>query len=125
MEDLLTLPGVARKTVNVVLGTAYGIASGIALDTHVFRVATRRLKLLGGKTPEKVEQDLVKIVPCNRWIRFSYQHPSRPFRNTHHHAPESTIESWKNSRRSRRGTQNRERKVEQDLLKIVPRSRWI
>ncbi len=73
MEELLTLPGVARKTANVVLGTAYGIASGIVVDTHVFRVATRRLKLSCGRTPEEVERDLLRIVPRTRWIRFSYQ----------------------------------------------------
>lgn len=73
MEELLTLPGVARKTANVVLGTAYGIASGIVVDTHVFRVATRRLRLSLSKTPTHVEQDLLKIVPRSRWIRFSYQ----------------------------------------------------
>lgn len=73
MEELLTLPGVARKTANVVLGTAYGIASGIVVDTHVFRVATRRLRLSREKTPENVERDLLKIVPRARWIRFSYQ----------------------------------------------------
>lgn len=73
MEQLLTLPGVARKTANVVLGTAYGIASGIVVDTHVFRVATRRLRLSSEKTAEKVEQDLLKVVPRSRWIRFSYQ----------------------------------------------------
>ena len=73
MEALLTLPGVARKTSNVVLGTAYGIASGIVVDTHVFRVATRRLRLSHRKTPVEVEKDLLKIVPRSRWIRFSYQ----------------------------------------------------
>ncbi len=73
MEELLTLPGVARKTANVVLGTAYGIASGIVVDTHVLRVATRRLRLSTEKMPEKVEQDLLKLVPRKRWIRFSYQ----------------------------------------------------
>ncbi len=73
MEELLALPGVARKTANVVLGTAYGISSGIVVDTHVLRVATRRLRLSEEKTPEKVEPDLLKLVPRNRWIRFSYQ----------------------------------------------------
>ncbi len=73
MEELLTLPGVARKTANVVLGTAYGIASGIVVDTHVLRVATRRLRLSEERTPQKVEQDLVKLVPRSRWIRFSYE----------------------------------------------------
>jgi endonuclease-3 len=72
MDSLLSLPGVARKTANVVLGTAYGIASGIVVDTHVFRIA-RRLKLTSESTPEKVEQDLMKIVPRERWISFSHQ----------------------------------------------------
>jgi endonuclease III len=72
MEELLTLPGVARKTANVVLGTAYGIASGAVVDTHVFRI-THRLKLSNQKTPEKVEQDLMKLVPQDRWISFSHQ----------------------------------------------------
>jgi endonuclease-3 len=72
MDELLTLPGVARKTANVVLGTAYGIASGVVVDTHVFRIA-HRLKLSNQKTPEKVEQDLMKLVPQNRWISFSHQ----------------------------------------------------
>jgi endonuclease-3 len=72
MEETLTLPGVARKTANVVLGTAYGIPTGIVVDTHVFRVA-RRLKLSNQKTPEKVEQDLLKLVPRERWISFGHQ----------------------------------------------------
>lgn len=72
IEELLTLPGVARKTANVVLGTAYGIAEGVVVDTHVFRVA-HRLKLSVANTPEKVEQDLMKVVPRERWISFSHQ----------------------------------------------------
>lgn len=72
MEELLTLPGVARKTANVVLGTAFGIATGLVVDTHVFRIA-HRLKLTKQNTPEKVEQDLMKIVPQGRWISFSHQ----------------------------------------------------
>jgi endonuclease-3 len=72
MEELLTLPGVARKTANVVLGTAFGIPSGVVVDTHVFRIA-RRLKLSQQKTPEKVEQDLMKLVPKERWISFGHQ----------------------------------------------------
>jgi endonuclease-3 len=72
MDELLALPGVARKTANVVLGTAFGIPSGVVVDTHVFRIA-HRLKLSSQKTPEKVEQDLMKIVPQNRWISFSHQ----------------------------------------------------
>ena len=73
MDELLALPGVARKTANVVMETAYGIASGIVVDTHVFRVATRRLRVSRGKTPIEVEKDLLKIAPRGRWIRFSYQ----------------------------------------------------
>jgi endonuclease-3 len=72
MDALLSLPGVARKTANVVLGTAYGIAGGVVVDTHVFRIA-RRLRLTSEATPEKVEQDLMKIVPEERWISFSHQ----------------------------------------------------
>ncbi len=73
MDGLLTLPGVARKTANVVLGTAFGIPTGVVVDTHVLRIATRRLKLSTQKTPEKVEQDLMKIVPQDRWISFGHQ----------------------------------------------------
>jgi endonuclease-3 len=72
MEEMLTLPGVARKTANVVLGTAYGIPTGVVVDTHVFRIA-RRLKLSEAKTPENVERDLIKIVPKDRWITFGHQ----------------------------------------------------
>jgi endonuclease-3 len=72
MEELLTLPGVARKTANVVLGTGFGVASGAVVDTHVFRI-THRLKLSNQKTPEKVEQDLMKLVPQGRWVSFSHQ----------------------------------------------------
>jgi endonuclease III len=72
MDELLTLPGVARKTANVVLGTAYGIPSGVVVDTHVFRIS-HRLKLSAEKTPEKVEQNLMKLVPQDRWISFSHQ----------------------------------------------------
>lgn len=72
MEEMLTLPGVARKTANVVLGTAYGMPTGVVVDTHVFRIA-RRLKLSKQNTPEKVEQDLMKLVPQDRWITFGHQ----------------------------------------------------
>src|SRR4029077_11658878 len=72
IENLLTLPGVARKTANVVLGTAFGIASGVVVDTHVFRI-THRLGLTKGKTPEKVEIDLMQSIPRNEWINFSHQ----------------------------------------------------
>jgi endonuclease-3 len=72
MDELLTLPGVARKTGNVVLGTAYGIADGIVVDTHVLRL-TRRLELTLNTEPKKVEQDLVKIIPKDHWIDFSHE----------------------------------------------------
>ena len=72
MEEILTLPGVARKTGNVVLGTAYGIASGVVVDTHVLRLCNR-LDLSRNEDPKKVEQDLMKIIPQERWIQFSHQ----------------------------------------------------
>ena len=72
MEEMLTLPGVARKTANVVLGTAYGIASGVVVDTHVIRLS-RRLELTKNEDPKKIEQDLIKILPQNKWIQFSHQ----------------------------------------------------
>lgn len=72
MEELLTLPGVARKTANVVLGTAYGIASGVVVDTHVQRLSGR-LDLTRHTDPKKIEQDLMKIIPRDRWILFSHQ----------------------------------------------------
>jgi endonuclease-3 len=72
IDDLLTVPGAARKTSNVVLGTAFGIASGIVVDTHVQRIAAR-LDLTKRTEPEKIEQDLMKIIPQNRWILFSHQ----------------------------------------------------
>lgn len=72
MEEILTLPGVARKTGNVVLGTAYGIASGVVVDTHVLRLS-KRLDLSKQTGPKKVEQDLMKVIPQDRWILFSHQ----------------------------------------------------
>jgi endonuclease-3 len=72
MEEILTLPGVARKTGNVVLGTAYGIASGVVVDTHVLRL-TNRLDLTREEDPKKVEQNLMKIIPQEKWIQFSHQ----------------------------------------------------
>jgi endonuclease-3 len=72
MEELLTLPGVARKTGNVVLGTAYGIPSGVVVDTHVLRLS-KRLDLSRNDDPKKVEQDLMKIIPQEKWIQFSHQ----------------------------------------------------
>jgi len=72
MEEILTLPGVARKTANVVLGTAFGIASGIVVDTHVQRLANR-LDLSRNEDPKKIEQDLMQIIPREKWIQFSHQ----------------------------------------------------
>ena len=71
MAELLTLPGVARKTGNVVLGVAFGLAEGIVVDTHVFRVS-RRLSLTQSEDPKKVEQDLMQIIPRDHWIQFSH-----------------------------------------------------
>lgn len=72
MKDILTLPGVARKTANVVLGNAYGIVEGIAVDTHV-----KRLSKLWGLTdqtdPNKIEKDLMKILPKSEWFNFTYR----------------------------------------------------
>jgi endonuclease-3 len=72
IEELLTVPGAARKTANVVLGTAYGIASGVVVDTHVTRVS-RRLDLTKQTDPVKIERDLVKIIPQEKWILFAHQ----------------------------------------------------
>jgi endonuclease III len=72
MNELLTLPGVARKTANVVLGTAYGIASGVVVDTHVIRL-TKRLDLTLNEDPKKIEQEMMEIIPKDRWIKFSHQ----------------------------------------------------
>ncbi len=72
MKDLLTLPGVARKTANVVLGSWFGIADGVVVDTHVLRIA-HRLGLTKNTTPEKVERDLIRILPQERWVDFSHQ----------------------------------------------------
>jgi endonuclease III len=72
MEEILRLPGVARKTGNVVLGSWFGIAVGVVVDTHVMRLS-RRLELTKETAPEKVEQDLMKIIPQDRWIDFSHE----------------------------------------------------
>lgn len=72
MEELIRLPGVARKTANVVLGVVFGKAEGIVVDTHVFRVA-RRLELSRANTPDKVEADLMALIPRAEWIDFSHQ----------------------------------------------------
>ena len=72
IEELVTVPGAGRKTANVVLGTAYGIATGVVVDTHVQRIS-RRLDLTKPSDPVKIERDLMKIIPENRWILFSHQ----------------------------------------------------
>jgi endonuclease-3 len=72
LDELITVPGAARKTANVVLGTAYGIASGVVVDTHVHRVS-RRLDLTRHDDAVHIEQDLMKIIPKDRWILFSHQ----------------------------------------------------
>lgn len=72
MEEILTLPGVARKTANVVLGTAYGKAEGIAVDTHVRRLSNR-LGLTTHDQPEKIEADLMALLPRDQWTGFSHR----------------------------------------------------
>jgi endonuclease III len=71
MEDLLSLPGVARKTANVVLGNAFGIASGVVVDTHVARLSTR-LGFTKEKNPDKIERDLIELIPKKDWIDFPH-----------------------------------------------------
>jgi endonuclease-3 len=72
LAELITIPGAARKTANVVLGVCFKKAEGVVVDTHVFRIA-HRLGLAKGDTPQKVEQELMRVVPQNRWIAFSHQ----------------------------------------------------
>jgi endonuclease-3 len=72
MDELLRIPGVARKTANVVLGSWFHIADGVVVDTHVLRIA-RRLQLTKQTTPEKVERDLMQIIPQSAWINLSHQ----------------------------------------------------
>lgn len=89
MEEMVMIPGVGRKSANVILGNAYGIVEGIAVDTHVKRLA-RVLGLSREKTPEKIERDLMTIIPRRDWFRATYllidygrtYCPARP----HHHA---------------------------------------
>lgn len=71
MEEMLTIPGVARKTANVVLGNAHGVVEGIAVDTHVRRLSIK-LGLTTHTNPEKIEQDLMKLIPKKDWFRFTY-----------------------------------------------------
>lgn len=72
MEKLLSLPGVARKTANVVLGSWFGKAEGVVVDTHVRRIS-RRLELTGENDPGKIERDLMKVIPRDHWISFAHQ----------------------------------------------------
>jgi endonuclease-3 len=71
MEEIITLPGAARKTANVVLGNAFGIAAGFVVDTHVMRL-TQRLGLTAHATPEKIEQDMIALVPKKDWIQMPH-----------------------------------------------------
>ena len=71
MEELMTLGGVARKTANVVMGNAFGIASGVVVDTHVSRLS-QRLALTVNRTPEKIERDLAEIIPKKHWTMFPH-----------------------------------------------------
>jgi len=72
MEEILTLPGVARKTANVVLGNAYGVVEGIAVDTHVMRLA-QKLGLSKYKDPVRIERDLMAAIPKEEWFAFTYR----------------------------------------------------
>ncbi len=72
LAELITIPGAARKTANVVLGVSFGKAEGVVVDTHVFRIS-RRLGLAKSDTPQKVEQELMQVIPQDRWIAFSHQ----------------------------------------------------
>lgn len=72
MGDLLVLPGVARKTANVVLGTAFGIADGIVVDTHVFRLS-HRMGLAQAKSPEQVEKQLMNLLSREQWVAFGHR----------------------------------------------------
>ena len=72
MAELLTVPGAARKTANVVLGVAYKVAEGVVVDTHVLRLSNR-LGLTQSDEPKKVEQELMQIIPKDHWIQFSHE----------------------------------------------------
>jgi endonuclease-3 len=72
MEKLLTIPGAARKTANVVLGSWFGKAEGVVVDTHVHRIS-RRFELARQDDPGKIEQELMRVIPRERWILFSHQ----------------------------------------------------
>jgi endonuclease III len=72
LAELITVPGAARKTANVVLGVCFGKAEGVVVDTHVFRIS-RRLQLAKGETPQAVERELMNVLPQDRWISYSHQ----------------------------------------------------
>ncbi|MEK6239521.1 MAG: endonuclease III, partial [Planctomycetales bacterium] len=72
MEEMVALPGVGRKTANVVLGTAFGLPTGVVVDVHVARI-THRLGLTSKKEPIKIEQDLIELLPKKEWISFSHR----------------------------------------------------
>jgi endonuclease-3 len=72
LDALTALPGIGRKTANVVLGTAFGIASGVVVDTHVKRIS-RRLGLTKSRTPEQIERDLMEVIPPTEWVNFSHR----------------------------------------------------
>lgn len=72
LAELITIPGAARKTANVVLGVSFGKAEGVVVDTHVFRIA-RRLELAKGDRPQEVERELMSVLPQDHWIAFSHQ----------------------------------------------------
>lgn len=72
LAELITIPGAARKTANVVLGVSFGKAEGVVVDTHVFRIA-RRLELAKGDSPQEVEKELMQVLPHDHWISFSHQ----------------------------------------------------
>jgi endonuclease III len=72
LAELISVPGAARKTANVVLGVSFGKAEGVVVDTHVFRIA-RRLELAKGDTPQEVEKELMRVLPRDHWIRFAHQ----------------------------------------------------
>lgn len=72
LAELITIPGAARKTANVVLGVSFGKAEGVVVDTHVFRIS-RRLELAKGETAQEVERELMRVIPQERWISYSHQ----------------------------------------------------
>lgn len=72
LAELITIPGAARKTANVVLGVSFGKAEGVVVDTHVFRIS-RRLELAKGDTPQEVEKELMAVLPQDHWISYSHQ----------------------------------------------------